>query len=192
MMRPLFTLAAGLVLAAAAAAQEVPPRYDILHNPDLYRQDTPQETLRSALGAVARDRYDYLAAHLLDPEWVDARLATTRAYYERVAGEQIVSTAAGAQLKGPALNARVAEVSTRLNFQNLTGVIRRKVADEPAHLKDLRRFLRDGEFKVAGDTATATLRDVKDRALYFKKVKDRWFLENRMDEAAAPPPKEKE
>jgi hypothetical protein len=190
MMRPLFVAAAGLVLAAAAAAQDVAPRYDILPNPDLYRQDTPQEALRAALGAVARDRYDYLAAHLLDPDWVDARLAAHQAYFERVGGEQVVATAAGARLRQAELNARVKEVGTRLNFRHFTGVIRAKVADDPSHLKDLRRFLRDAEFQVAGDTATARVKDVKDRALYFKKVKDRWFLENRTDEAAAPPPKE--
>ena len=189
-MRPLFAVAAGLVLAAAAAGQDVAPRYDILHNPDLYRQDTPQETLRAVLGAVARERYDYLAAHLLDPDWVDARLATHQAYFERIGGEQVVSTAAGARLRQAELNARVKEVGTRLNFRNFTGVIQRKLADQPDHLKDLRRFLRDAEFQVAGDTATAKLKDVKDRALYFKKVKERWFLENRTDEAAAPPPKE--
>jgi hypothetical protein len=59
-------------------------------------------------------------------------------------------------------------------------------------LKDLRRFLREGEFKTSGESATAVLKDVTDRALYFKKVKDRWFLENRKEEAAGPPPKEKE
>jgi hypothetical protein len=192
MMRPLLAVAAAVVLVAAAAAQDVPPRFGILHNPDLYRQDTPQETLRSALGAIGRERYDYLAAHLLDPEWVDARLATHQAYFERVAGEQIVATAAGAQLKGPALEARVNEVGTRLNFQELTGQIRRKLADEPDNLKDLRRFLREGEPKTSGESATIVLKDVKDRALYFKKVKDRWFLENRKEEAAGPPPKEKE
>ena len=189
-MRPLFAAAAGLVLAAAAAAQDVGPRYDILHNPDLYRQDTPQETLRAVLGAVARDRYDYLAAHLLDPDWVDARLAVHQPYFERIGGEQVVSSPGGAALRPAELNARVKEVGTRLNFRNFTGVIRQKLADDPNHLKDLRRFLREAEFQIAGDTATAKHKDVKDRALYFKKVKDRWFLENRADEAAAPPPKE--
>jgi hypothetical protein len=192
MMRPLLAVAAALVFVAAATAQDVPPRFGILHNPDLYRQDTPKETLQSALGAIGRERYDYLAAHLLDPEWVDARLATHQAYFERVAGEQIVATAAGAQLKGPALEARVQEVGTRLNFQELTGQIRRKLADQPDNLKDLRRFLREGEPKTSGESATIVLKDVKDRALYFKKVKDRWFLENRKDEAGGPPPREKE
>jgi len=189
-MRPLYSLAVGLVLAAAAAGQDVAPRFGVLHNPDLYKQDTPQEALAAALGAIDRERYDYLVAHLLDPDWVDGRIAANRGYFDRVAGEQIVATAAGAALRGPELDARVREVSTRLNYQRLTADVRRKLADEPDNVKDLRRFARDGQFQVAGDTATATLKDVKDRALYFKKVNNRWFVENRKDEAVAPPPKE--
>jgi hypothetical protein len=189
-MRPLFPLVVGLLLTAAATGQDVPARFGVLHNPDLYKQETPQEALAAALGAVARERYDYLAAHLLDAEWVDGRLTANRAYYDRVAGEQIVSTAAGAALRGAELDARVREVSTRLNFQRLTADIRRKLADEPANVKDLARFAREGQFQVAGETAKATLKDVPDRALYFKKANNRWFLENRKDEAAGPPPKE--
>jgi hypothetical protein len=195
MMRPLLSLTAGLVLAAAAAAQDVPPRYEILYNPDLYLQVTPKDTLQSVLGAIARDRYDYVAAHLMDPEWVDARLFTNQTYFDRVAGEQIVSTAAGASLRGAALEARVHEASSRLNFRTLTGQIRAKLADEPEHVKLMRRFLREGDVQAAGDTAVMRLKDVPDRALYFKKVKDRWYVENRMEEAAAAPgpaPKEKE
>ena len=32
-MRPLYSLAVGLVLAAAAAGQDVAPRFGVLHNP---------------------------------------------------------------------------------------------------------------------------------------------------------------
>jgi hypothetical protein len=191
MMRPLMTLAAGLVLAAAASAQDA-PRFEILHNPELYHQESPKATVESVLGAISRERYDYIVAHLMDPEWVDARMFKNQTYFDRVAGEQIVSTASGARLTGKDLDTRVREVSTRLNFQTLTGQVRKKLNDEPEHTKMLRRFFRNGDFQVAGETATATLKDTKDRALYFKKVKDRWFIENRMEEAAAPPPKEKE
>lgn len=189
-MRPVYSLAAGLVLAAAAAGQDVPARFGVLHNPDLYKQDTPQDALVAALGAIDRGRHDYLVAHLLDPEWVDTRMAANRPYFDRVAGEQIVSSPGGAALRGPELDARVREVSTRLNFQRLTADVRRKLADEPDNVKDLRRFARIGEVQVAGDTARATLKDAPARAVSFKKAKGRWFLENRKDEAASPPPKE--
>jgi hypothetical protein len=191
-MRPLLSLAAGLFLTSFSAGQDVAPRFEILHNPDLYRQETPQETLTSVIIAVGRERYDYLAAHLLDPAWIDARMATTQAYFERVTGEQIVSTAAGAALRAADLELRVREVATRANFQNLTSQIGRKIADEPDNFKDLKRFAREGQFQVAGDTATVTIKDVKDRALYFKKVNNRWFMENRKDDAGAPPPPAKE
>jgi hypothetical protein len=186
-MRPLLSLAAGLVLVAAAAGQDVAPRFEVLYNADLYHQETPQETLAAVLIALGRDRFDYLAAHLLDPEFVNAQLATTQAYFQRVAGEQIVSTAAGAALRPADLEIRVKEVATRANFKSLTAQIALKMLDEPDNFKELKRFAREGQFQVAGETATVTLKDVKDKALYFKKVNNRWFMENRKEEAAAPP-----
>lgn len=189
-MRPLAALAVALAVAGPALTQDkpVPARFDVLHNPELYPQGTPQEALASVLGAVSRERYDYLVAHLLDPEFVDGRVAAFQPYFDRVAGEQITATGAGAALKGPDLDRRVREVGTRLNVKHLAEQVRLKLADEPDNLKELKRFAREAEFKEAGDTAAATLKDVKDRALYFKKVGGRWFLENRKDER--PPAKE--
>jgi len=188
-MRPLIVVAIAIVSIGTAAAQDVPPRFDVLHNPDLYKQDTPQETLNAVLGAIARDRFDYVVAHLLDPAFVEARLATNRAYFERVAAEQIGSTGGGAGLKGVDLELRIRDVATRLAFRDLGRRIREKLTDEPDNLRDMKRFARDGQFQVAGESATATVKDVKDRAIYFKKVNDRWFLENRKEDAA-PPAKE--
>src|SRR5262245_31461989 len=101
MMRTIASVSVALILSSAVFAQDppVPPRFDVLHNVDLYKQGTPRETLNSILGAIARERYDYVAAHLLDPEFVDARLATTQEYFERVASEQIGATVAGQLLK---------------------------------------------------------------------------------------------
>jgi hypothetical protein len=188
-MRPHIAVAVVLVSIGAAAAQDVPPRFDVIYNPDLYKQDTPQETLNAVLGAIARDRYDYVIAHLLDPAFVEARLGTNRAYFERVAAEQIASTGGGAGLKGADLELRIRDVATRLAFKDLGRRIREKLGDEPDNLKDMKRFARDGQFQVAGEAATASLKDVKDRAIYFKKANDRWFLENRKEDTA-PPAKE--
>jgi hypothetical protein len=189
-MRPVYSFVAGLLVAGAAAAQPdaVPTRFDVIYNPDVYLQDTPQHTLTAVLEAIGRDRYDYLVAHLLDPAFVDGRLGATEVYFERVAADQIGQTLAGSALRGAELATRIRTVGLRLNVQDLTGQIRRKLADEPGNLRDLRRLARDGQFQVAGETATATLADVKVRALYFKKVGDRWYLENRKEDL--PPAKE--
>jgi hypothetical protein len=184
-MRAIVPLCFALLLAAGVFGQEpdVPPRFDVIYNPDLYAQDTPQASLKSVLEAISRDRYDYVLAHVIDPAYVDARLATTQAYFERVAVEQIGATSAGQILRDAALQARTRELGTRMNFRDLAGQMRRKIADEPDSLRDLKRMARDGLFQTSGDDATATLKDVKDRALYFKKIGGRWFLENRKDAA---------
>src|SRR3954453_13439191 len=121
-MRSRFTLILGLVLASTAAAQlpqDVPPRFDVLYNPELYHQDTPQQTLTSVLGAIGRERFDYLAAHLLDPEYVDGRLATNQEYFERVAGDQLVNSPGGTTLRGAELQGRIKDLGTRANFRTL-------------------------------------------------------------------------
>ena len=162
---------------------DVAPRFDVIYNPDLYNQTTPKETLKSVLGAIARGRFDYIVAHLLDPAYVDASLGGTQTYFERVAAEQIAATTAGRILRDAALQTRVREVGTQLNARHLAEQIRRKIEDEPDNLKDLKRFAREGLIQSGGETASATLRDVKDRGLYFKKVGSRWFLENRKEAA---------
>ena len=125
-------------------------------------------------------------AHLLDPAVVNGRMAGTQVYFERVAAEQLAKTAAGQRLRDEALQNRVRELGTRLNVANLANQIRRKIIDEPSNLRDLKRFARAGSFQSSGDnTTTVTLKDATDRALYFKKIGQRWFMENRKEPAAA-------
>lgn len=169
-MRSFAALFVVVVVAGAIQAQksDVPPRFDVLHNEELYKQDTPQNTLNSVLTALSRDRYDYVIAHLLDPALVDARMATNQTYFERVAAEQVAGTAVGQLLKGADLEKRVKEVAVKLNAKHLGAQIKEKLADEPEILPELKRLAREGNFEVNGDEAKATLRDVKDRALFLK------------------------
>ena len=50
---------------------------------------------------------------------------------------------------------------------------------DPTLLKELKRFSNEGEWEEAEDIATAKLKDVKARAVFFKKIDNRWYLENR-------------
>jgi hypothetical protein len=184
-MRPLVAIASLLLIVTTAGAQDVPTRFDVIHNNELYVQDTPQNALKAAIVALSRDRYDYFLAHLLDPSYVDARLATTQAYFERVASDQLGATAAGQALNPVDFQRRVVEVATRANVRQLGEQIRQKFEDEPDNLRDLKRFSREGQFQDAGETSTASIKDIKDRALYFKKVNGRWFLENKKEDKPA-------
>jgi hypothetical protein len=48
---------------------------------------------------------------------------------------------------------------------------------DPSTVKLLGRFLKDGEWKEEADGVTVQLKDCE-RRLYFKKDKDRWFMEH--------------
>ena len=182
-MKRFFLVIAGFLVAAAAPAQEA-ERFGILLNDDLYKQKTPTDALTSVVIAIERDRLDYLAAHLMPKDFVDARLAKSAAYFEKVAAGQLAGTAQGAGLTGAELQARVRAKAEVLNFRHLAETMKAKLADEPDNLKTLKRFLREGELTEVGDTATVTLKGVKDRTVYLRRLEGRWVFENRREDPA--------
>lgn len=72
-------------------------------------------------------------------------------------------------------------VKARGSFDAFVKEVRDKLADNPDAVKDLRRFLKEGEWDAAEDKASAGLKDVKDRRVHFRKIDNRWYFENRQD-----------
>jgi hypothetical protein len=62
-------------------------------------------------------------------------------------------------------------------FEDLVKECRETKLDAAA-VKQLRRFMQDGEWKVEEKIAEVVLKDVNDRSVRFYKVDDRWFMEN--------------
>ncbi len=50
---------------------------------------------------------------------------------------------------------------------------------DPGALKQLRRFLNDGEWTADDASASVRLKDVDDRAVFFRKIDGRWYMEHR-------------
>jgi hypothetical protein len=65
------------------------------------------------------------------------------------------------------------------DFDELVRETTGKLTDNPAALKELRRFLKEGEWEGGETTASVKLKDVKDRQVFFRKICQRWYLENR-------------
>jgi hypothetical protein len=66
------------------------------------------------------------------------------------------------------------------DFDKLVAATRAKFTENPDAVKDLQRFLKEAEWEGAeGGTATARLKDVKDRQMVFRKAGARWYLQNR-------------
>jgi hypothetical protein len=152
----------GVVLAALPGQAQKPapvptPRYGV--EPDLrrYPQATPQEALGSVLQAIDRGQIFYLVAHLADPRWVDEQVAR----HKRQLGN-----------KGPeAAREQVA-------FDQVVQEVRRHWQDEPVLLRDLRQLHAHGEWQVKDQEAIVRAKGVS-RQAFFRKIADRWYLENR-------------
>lgn len=65
------------------------------------------------------------------------------------------------------------------NFRGLVKETTDRLAADPTLIKELKRFASEGEWEEGEDTATARLKDVKTRAVFLKKIENRWYFENR-------------
>lgn len=212
-MRTVPALAALLAAAALAAAQEgkpkaptgPQPRYGVAYRAKGYPQATPKEAVGSVIAAADRGDFDYLVAHLLDPGFVDARVGDRARQLEPAVAAELARQR-DFQLANPdrvplenrvpvdagQLRDRVLADARTAAFRQLVRDVRVRLGDDPEVLKDLRRFYREGTFPdpaAAGDTAKVGLPDVRDRAVFLKRVEGRWFVENRQVEEKAPEPK---
>jgi hypothetical protein len=193
------TLFLALTVTAAQAsrvqAEEVVARYDIAPLLKLYPQTTAKAALESAVKAAEKGRYDYLAAHLMEPGFVDAESVSRgnafaadveadlrlRRQREKEYGSDLPRDKRIPHELEPFAKLVASESQVR-GFQRFVADIREKSNDDPGQLKDLRRFARDGTIEESGDTAKVSLRDIKDRAVYLKKIGQRWYVENRQIE----------
>ncbi|HJZ54103.1 MAG TPA: hypothetical protein VKE74_04065 [Gemmataceae bacterium] len=188
-------------------APEAPPvRFGLPYRPKAYPQATPKQALESVIITVEKGEFPYLVAHLLDPAFVDTRLAERARQFEPLVEDELVKLRA-LQKQNPdrvapearvpddlgRLRALVADRAHERAFRQLARDVQEKLADDPEALKELRQFLRLGMFPDAGagDTARVGLPKIKERALFFRKIGDRWFVENRQADERKPPAESK-
>lgn len=180
-----------LAIAQAPRDVVIESRYGIPGNARLFPQADPKAALTTAIKAIESNRFDYLVAHLLEEGFVEQRLTERAALLvPRVDAElralrarqrQDVTLDKRLQLpdEPPAFEDAIQAEARLQAFKLVVSDIQEKQNADPTLLKTLKRFLREGDFTVDGDTATVTLRDLKNRQVFFKKVGERWYLENR-------------
>ena len=181
-------------LGAVALAQQPPAppaaRYGLPASPDGYPQATVKDAVSSALRAIEKGRFEYLAAHLLEPKFIDGRVEE-RAKTLDDGVERELRLARDAQLRAgvpgrerlpsdAAEFAAVVREQSRLRaFKVVARDARDHLAEYPETVREFRRYLRDGVVVEAGDSATVTLKDAKDAQLNLRRVGLRWHLEDR-------------
>ena len=201
-MRPVFalTLLAGTaVLAQEPVAKEPEARFGLAPKLKVYPQATPKLALRSAITAILDGDTAYLVAHLLDPGFVELRLADRAKQFEAEI-DSLLARRRDDQIRNPdkyapadrvptdrgKFIALVVDESRKAAFRQLVQDINQKILDDPESFRDMRKLLADGTFEDAETGTKVTHPAVKHRALYLRKIDNRYFLENRQDAQADP------
>ena len=185
-MRLATTLTILLAMTAAAQQPDVnpAPRFNVLFNERYFKQATPQETLASIVKAGELGQFDYIASYLMTESEADA-LIRIRA---KEKADPFKPRAENALPIDPAeFEKRVQSEATWRGYYQLVKDIRERFEEDQSHIRELQRFLRDGEVTVADATAKIAIRKDPGKALYFKLVGKRWFLEDRTQELPAQP-----
>lgn len=206
-MRLTFSLVLLMGCIAFADTQQPPVpdpnvRFGVPVKLKAYPQDTARKALASAIEACDKPDIAYLLAHLLDPGFVELRLGDRAKQFEapvelELTKQRIFQNANPDKFRPEErlpndrtkFNELIVERSRERAFKQLARDVEQKLLDDPQSLRDMRKILRDGTFTdEPGGGAKAVHPDVKGRALYFKKIGDRWFLENRQEDAPKKPP----
>jgi hypothetical protein len=145
-----------LVAAQEEPALKLDKRYGYLHEPILFPQKTPQEAMQAIIRAIDHNKIDYLLAHLADPKFVDSRVGEYAAFQK------------GSE-----------QAKTIVAFERLVRETALHFREDPVLVKELRLYAKEGAWEVQEAVAIGTLKTGTSRRVFFRKLEERWFLENK-------------
>jgi hypothetical protein len=185
----LLTLALGTfglpLVAQDTEARHFDRRYNIEYNPIGYPHKTPQEGLKAIVKALDDGAYEYMLAHLVDPKFVDTRVAE---YFTMMFSKELLRKEDETiTLAEDALTRKRLEIGRDrrllqrqvLSFARLVSETKKHFAEDPVLLRDLRLLSRDGEWDADDMKGTCSLKAVTTRKAFFKAREGRWFMEER-------------
>lgn len=74
-------------------------------------------------------------------------------------------------------------------FEELVKTVKVKFANDPDIIKNLIRFSKEGDWELGDTTASAKLKDLKEK-IFFRKIESRWFFENKKNASDKPAEKD--
>jgi hypothetical protein len=168
-MRFLIFMAGALAAGTLSAQGPLAVRYTFEVDEEAFPQKRPDEALKSVVRAIAMQKYDYFMAQLVDPAYVDRRVAVYKKGFDK--GKE----------EGKALRA----------FQRLVKEIEEHFLEDPALVQDLKRFAKEAEWKQEEGRAVGTVKALAGRQVFLRRIGERWFFENRQRDVEKEPEKEK-
>lgn len=191
-MRSVLAVVVLMAVGSVAVAEELkditlPSRYGISPNAEFYPQGTPKEALATAAKLVEKQRYAYLLAHVIDPQVVDAQVASrvqqlTPAVEKRLAeiradqkrnlrAETLQDDVIPADPVGFATKVR-AEAEKQA-FADLVKAMQENLAEFPenvAQLSAIDRANTEETLKANGAAATAEAKEVANKKVFLKQL----------------------
>ena len=179
-----------LLLTAGSAAQDATAlkyqsRYNVEYNKVNYPQIEAKAAFKSIVKAINEDRYEYLLAQLVDPTFVDARVAEYKALMFPVetllTEDEEIARELDPLLKKQKIFAKETNEKNRVKvaFGRLLTETKKHFSEDPILVRELRLFARDGEWEEDAEKAVASLKKVTTRKVFLRKLEGRWFMEER-------------
>ena len=187
-----------LVVAAVGRAQPPVPqleRYGVRAQAILYSQDTPKATVATLAALVERKKFDYIAAFVIDPDVVDARVNQRANDLIPDIEKQLDDLRAQQRLKPAGVDpeARIPDNAKKfadlareranvVAFQAVVKELTAHLSEYPENLALFRAMAKEGAFADAGAESVVTLKGVADKKLFLKKGAAGWVVEDRQAE----------
>ena len=171
----------------------------------------PQDTAKKALASASRSHQQGATRAISSPicsiaGFVESRISDRANQFAPTIEFELVKSSEFQQIRNPdgiapktafqlilcGFSALVIERSRERAFRQLVRDVEDKMLNDPVALKQMKQILRGGTIaEEPNGGARATHPDVKDRAVFLKKLGDRWFLENRQEEAPMKAPRKR-
>jgi hypothetical protein len=188
-MRGLFSIAVLVCVAGSGQGQtlrndeRVAPRYGISGNVEFYPQGTAKEALSSSAKAYTNKRYEYIVAHLMDPEFIDTKVNEAAKKLETDI-EKEFDLLRAEQKKNPErytpaqylpldpneFGQRIKTEATARAFKKVVLQVTESLSESPENVVLLNRFARDGSLLENGPAATVTLKNEPALKVFLKQA----------------------
>lgn len=185
-------LLATVSLVSAQPMKDPEPRYGVQARVKLYPQNTPKAALKTALELIEKGELAYFVGQMLDPKFVDDQVSDRVKAFELVVERELTQLRDFQRANPDKVDPKdrlsqdpkefqviVTQKARERAFKFLLKEIEDKLKEDPQAFKDMRKIYLSGTFADGDPTASASHPEVKGRTLYFKKIGDRWFIENK-------------
>ncbi len=166
-------------------------RYGVAGNLEFYPQSSAKDALASAAKLLEKKRYSYILAHIVDPAFVDDRVAKKAAKLSAAVEKRLDAKRSDQKASAkPGLTIeeqipldpfgfaeRVKAEATQRAFDELVKELEANLSEAPEQIAQLMRFAKEGVITENGPTASAAVKEIVGKQVFLKQAESIGFKE---------------